>query len=82
MLSSTGQSRVTRKSTSPFPQQLAFSVHLRFVKLCFTVTDTDRARYWFMTAPPVILYDPNIDVNNDLSINMADISIAIDHFMK
>jgi parallel beta-helix repeat protein len=36
----------------------------------------------FMTAPPVIIYDPNVDVNNDLSIDMADISIAIDHFMQ
>jgi hypothetical protein len=36
----------------------------------------------FMTAPPAIIYDPNVDANNDSSIDMADISIAIDHFMK
>jgi hypothetical protein len=35
---------------------------------------------WFMTSPPI--WNPNCDVNNDSSIDMADISIAIDHFMQ
>jgi outer membrane protein assembly factor BamB len=35
---------------------------------------------WFMTSPPN--WDPNCDVDNDLNINMVDISIAIDHFMQ
>jgi parallel beta-helix repeat protein len=34
---------------------------------------------WFMAKPPT--WNPNCDVNNDLSIDMADISIAIDNFM-
>jgi hypothetical protein len=35
---------------------------------------------WFMAKPPT--WNPNCDVNNDLTIDMADISIAIDHFMQ
>jgi hypothetical protein len=33
-----------------------------------------------MTTPPNS--EPNYDVNNDNTIDMADISIAIDHFMQ
>jgi hypothetical protein len=35
---------------------------------------------WFMTGPPT--WDPNCDVNGDLTIDMADISLAIDYFMQ
>jgi hypothetical protein len=37
----------------------------------------------FMATPADLLrWDPNCDVNCDLAIDMADISIAIDHFMQ
>ena len=35
---------------------------------------------WFMASHPK--YYANCDVNNDLTIDMLDISIAIDHFMQ
>jgi hypothetical protein len=34
----------------------------------------------FLVAPPA--WNPNCDVNDDLTIDMADISLAIDHFMQ
>jgi hypothetical protein len=36
----------------------------------------------FMTTPGNSRWDPNCDVNNDKSVDMLDISIAIDNFMK
>jgi hypothetical protein len=42
--------------------------------------DTSIIIHWFMVTPPN--WNPNCDVNDDLSIDMADISIAIDHFMQ
>jgi peptide/nickel transport system substrate-binding protein len=36
----------------------------------------------FMTSPGDLRWNPSCDINNDLSIDMADISIAIDHFMQ
>jgi len=34
----------------------------------------------FMVTP--LNWNPNCDINNDLTIDMVDISIAIDHFMQ
>ena len=49
-------------------------------RLCVDMLDIALLIDWYMTSPPY--WDPNCDVNNDLSIDMADIADAIDHFMQ